>query len=263
LIALLTLPLWIGLPITILVTTLVGLGVYFIGHQVTRTWAENDTSISVRLSQDMFRIGGTLLALILSLTFADLRIEHAALRASLELETTQLLDMNRDLGFLGTQSARNIQRQLLDYTERVVEVEWAQLAEEGLDPETTRLFNAIQSNVHHLEATTAAQLSLRRNLIRDVSDISDHRHHRAIKSTPHLPMFIHVEIAGFLITMMMLTVYSPTRNRLLLMTLYCTFIGIVVYAMLASGSPFHGPMKLSADPFAQAHEMMLAGSTGG
>lgn len=208
----------------------------------------------------MFRISGTLLVLILSLTFANLRNDHAALRDAIRLEAAEILDVYSDLGFFGGDEAEALKALLLQYTRRVIDVEWTALAGGQLDPEKVAASNDLQFGMHELDASTTARQSLRANLIQDVDEISDHRQHRAFQAVPDPPVFTYVGLVGFLLTMAVLGVYRLTGVKAAMISLYCFFIGLVLYFMLAMSFPFFGVMQLNPLPLERVYEQ-IQGST--
>jgi hypothetical protein len=78
---LIQLPLPLGLSLCVLFIWLISVLVYFITRLVMRNWllsqgvTERDTT--VRIADSMFRISGTLMALIISLSFNGLRNDYS------------------------------------------------------------------------------------------------------------------------------------------------------------------------------------------
>jgi hypothetical protein len=153
-----------------------------------------------------------------------------------------------DLWHFGSDAANELSSLVLEYTHLVINSEWNSLANGELDSETMNTFEKLQIGIHMLEAKAYVQKSLRSNLIQDIDEISDHRQHRAFQAVPDPPHFIYVALVGFLITMAALSGYRLTRVTVRMISLYCGFIGLVIYFMLAMSSPFYGVMKLSPQP---------------
>jgi hypothetical protein len=65
-------------------------------------------------------------------------------------------------------------------------------------------------------------------------------------------------VLGFLFTIASLVVFEPTLLRAVLVAFYCTFVGVVVYSMLALNSPFSGSFALSPDPLVRVYEQISA-----
>jgi hypothetical protein len=157
-------------------------------------------------------------------------------------------DIYSDLSHFDSDAASELSSLVLEYTHLVINSEWNSLANGELDSETIDAFEKLQFGIHKLDAKTYVQKSLRSNLIQDVDEISDHRQHRAFQAVPDPPHFIYVALVGFLISMAALSTYRLTRVIKRMISLYCGFIGLVIYFMLAMSSPFYGVMKLSPQP---------------
>ncbi len=80
----------------------------------------------------------------------------------------------------------------------------------------------------------------------DVDVISDTRLLRLHNALAQPPVYLHVIIFGFLVTMACFGAYRPQAPLLVLVTLYTSFIGLVVYLILSLSDPFQG--TIGVDP---------------
>jgi hypothetical protein len=257
---LIQLPLPLGLSLCVLFIWLIAILVYFITRLVMRDWllsqsvSERDTT--VRIADTVFRMSGTLMALIISLSFNGLRNDYSVLRDTIHLESAQVLDIAIDLKSYGTPEAQALTEQLKNYTRLVIDQEWLSMPNGEPDWETLQTFNDLQNGIHNLEADTPSKRSLRQNLITDIDEISDYRQFRIFQALPDPLQFLFVALFGFLCTIASFSVYKFSRARAMLAGTYCLLIGVVVYAMLALANSFEGPMALTPRPMEVAYKQI-------
>jgi hypothetical protein len=254
---LIQLPLPLGSSLCVLFIWLIAILVYFITRLVMRNWllsqsvSERDTT--VRIADSVFRMSGTLMALIISLSFNGLRNDYSVLRDTIHLESAQILDIAIDLKSYGTPKAQALTEQLKRYTRLVIDQEWPSMPNGEADWETLQTFNELQIGIHNLEADTPSKSSLRQNLITDIDEVSDYRQFRLFQALPDPLQFLFVALVGFLCTIASFSVYEFGRARVMLAGTYCLLIGVVVYAMLALANSFEGPMALTPRPMEVAY----------
>ena len=54
---------------------------------------------------------------------------------------------------------------------------------------------------------------------------------------------------GYLGTMVLLGVYRASRSVIGLMSIFTSFVGVVIYLILSMGAPFHGVSAVNSAPF--------------
>jgi hypothetical protein len=157
----LPLPLPLGLGVCVLFVWLVAILVHFVTRLVMRNWllsqsvTERDTT--VRIADRVFRTSGTLMALIISLSFNGLRNDYSVLRDTIHLESAQVLDIAIDLKSYGTREAQALTEQLKRYTRLEIDQEWSSMSNGEADWETLQTFNSLQNEIHNLEADTPSK----------------------------------------------------------------------------------------------------------
>ena len=229
-----------------------------LSYGITRTIIrKNITEENVKIANQLLRGSGALLALLLSLTFADVRSELGKLRDSIELEAAQIVDMQVDLGIYGTNESQAIQIKLKEYTLALVEREWVKLSQNSFDERAFNLAQEIQEDVLNLQSSSELQNSLRSNLLNDIDEISDYRQLRQYATKADPPIFFYISFFGFILTMGIFSVFPPQRNSLILMAFYCSFIGVVIYFILALSNPFIGSLKIEPEALKTIYESVL------
>ena len=238
------LPPVIGGTIFAAVAVATGLGAYAGARLVVgkRTFFENSN-----LALQLFRVVGTLLVLLLSLTFADVRIETVAIRNSVDTEAELLGNTFKNLDSFDSAEAHAIEAQILEYIDAVIENEWEALRRGEFAEDVVGLFRDLEIAVLNLETTTPLQEELRRRLVEDIDDISDSRMKRLTKASKTVPLFLYVAVLAFLWSNAMLSVFTPRNGAVVFIGGYCALVGIVIYVILGMSSYFEGVGAVTPD----------------
>ena len=94
-----TLPPIISVVIFVMAIILIGLGSYFLGRRFAARTVDGEMT---NVATVLFRATGVLLGLMLSMNFATVRTDYAKIQDSVELEASQILDLNQDLKRFGS-----------------------------------------------------------------------------------------------------------------------------------------------------------------
>jgi hypothetical protein len=197
----------------------------------------------------MFRVVATLLSLLLSLTFADLRTESGAIRSAVTAETALLADIYRDLSMFDSQEAEALQTQLMEYVDAVIVQEWEALGRGEVDESVIARFQDLELSILRLEAVTPLQAELRSRLVEDIDSVSDSRTTRLVEVGTEIPTFLPLAILGFLWTSALLSVCATQGRKVVFIGAYCAFFGIVIYIILAMDNHFEGIGEVTPSAF--------------
>ena len=90
----------------------------------------------------LFRFSAALLAFILSITFANQRVNYFKLQSSIEEEASKLVDVHLDLKLFNTEDSQLIQAKVRDYIVLIAEDGWVSLQYDPFmsKPITSNLF---------------------------------------------------------------------------------------------------------------------------
>ena len=201
---------FIGLPTVVggmLAATaalLIGMGTYFGARRVVGS----DISQDVRqLGTNLFMVIATLVSLMLSLTFADLRLEIGEVRSSAESEAALIGDLSNDLKRFDSDAAMTLHAQLVVYVTAVAEEEWQSLALGEFNARVAQLFRVLENGVLLLEGDTPVRAELRDRMLVDLDQIATHRAERVASSLTATPVFLLIAVLGYLWTSALLCVF--------------------------------------------------------
>ena len=242
----LNLPVAAGLVIFVLLIILLGLVPYFVARSLITKPVSGETK---SVAESLFRISGALLALLISLTFADIRSDITRVKDSVELEAAQIVDMYNDLARYNSEEADALQLKIIEFTRTILDDEWEKQEESRKNSRAWELFGELQIGVLNLQPENERQKVLVTRLLQDLDEISDYRQERFYHADKDPPVYIFIALFGFVITMTLFSAHAPGLTSLLFMSLFGAFVAVVLYFSLAMSQPFHGPMSVSPGPF--------------
>lgn len=242
----LNLPVPVGLTVFVLAIIALGLIPYLLAHSLLPAHISDETK---SVAESVFRISGALLGLLLSLTFADIRSEVTRVKDSVELEAAQIVDIYNDLARYDSEEATALQQKLIDFTKTILDEEWVKLDESRNSSKAWDIFGKLQIGILELKPENERQKVLVSRLLQDIDEISDYRQERFYHAKKDPPIYIFIALFGFMITMALFCVHPPKLASMLFMSMFSTFVAVVMYFSLAMSQPFEGPMSVSPRPF--------------
>lgn len=240
------LPLGVSLPLFLLVTVVLSLIIYLVAHKIVSKHLKKQHE---RTGRVLFRTTASLLALLLSLTFANQRVNYYKIKDSLESEATHLVDITLDLQLFGTERAKEIQEKVKHYIRSILHEEVKSEEENPFFTPAVSIFIMLYNNIMDLEVTTPKQETLRQNLLADIDAVSEFMQIRSYRSRPEPLNLIYIATFGFITSSILFCVYKPDRITISFLSLYNGFVAIVLYFIIMMNNPFIGPLKIENEPF--------------
>ena len=239
-------PLEYSLFAFLLVALLSSLSIYLLSY----------TAIKSRLSKPhertgrvLFRTTASLLALLLSFTFANQRVNYYKIQDSLESEASQLVDIWLDLQFYGTQQSLDLQEKVKHYIRSILHEEINYNEERPLFGPPLGIFINLYNSIMELEPANSRQVHLKQELLTDIDEVSDFMQVRSYRSKPEPLVLIYIATFGFVVSSILFSVYKPDRISITFFTLYNAFVAIVLYFIIMMNNPLIGPMRIQNEPF--------------
>lgn len=236
----------VGLVIFVVITISFSLSIYFGAYYIVKNHLKKNHE---RVGRNLFRVAASLLALILSITFANQRVDFFNIKKSIEAEASAIVDVNIDLDLFDTDEGYAIRQKLLNYILYTSEDGWQSLQNNPFRSEVFVLFREIYSDINYLEARTPFQERLKSNLLSDIDNMSDYLQVRLYSFRQASSPLIYISVFGLGFLMILFTVYPPDRITIGFLTIYISFIGIVLYFILMMSNPLQGPLQIEPGPF--------------
>ena len=168
----LSLPTGAGCAVAMVFTTVVGLVFYLVSYKLISKYQSDELRDP---TNNLFRVVGILVALMLSLAFADVVVDVRRIENAIQREAVAISDTFENLQSFGGERAREIQIILFDYTQAVIDDDWPALANDKLGERAGVLRKQLTESVMGLEPTTSLQEKLFSKILADIDTISDYR----------------------------------------------------------------------------------------
>lgn len=208
-----------------------------------------------RTGRVLFRTTASLLALLLSFTFANERVNHFKIKDSLEMEASHLVDIWLDLELFKSDAADAIQQKVKHYVRSILYEDAAGKGENPFFTPSVSIYMMLYNNILNLEATTPRQTLLKHNLLSDIDEVSDFMQVKKYRSRPEPLNLIFIAAFGFYVASFLFSVYKPDRISITFLSLYNSFVAVVMYFIIMMNSPLIGPMKIDNEPFKILYEI--------
>jgi len=125
----LSLPAWIGCGFVMVSTTVLGLVVYFGSFKLI------EKSENVKLNEpinNLFRLVGILVSLLLSLSFGEVITEWKEIKNSIDREAVAISDIYINLKYFDSEGTRELRSILIEYAQAVIDDDWPAMAKDRL-----------------------------------------------------------------------------------------------------------------------------------
>lgn len=239
-------PLLLSLPAFLLVSVFLSIIIYLVSHNIFRNRLKRRHE---RTGRVLFRTSASLLALLLSFTFANQRVNYYKIKDSLESEASHLVDISMDLQLFGTPRAKEIQEKVKHYIRSILHDEFQNEKENPFFTPSVSIFIMLYNNISDLEVLTPKQEQLKRNLLVDIDAVSDFMQIRGYRSRPEPLNLIFIATFGFVVSSILFSVYRPDKISITFLSLYNAFVAIVMYFIIIMNNPLIGPLKIENEPF--------------
>jgi len=226
----------------ILATIAVVLAIYFGARRILGTEpAESTQDLSASV---LFRISA-LHGLVLALVFASEVVEYNSLEFESAIEVNAISDVYYDAARYGD-DGQGIRPILQAYLETVISEEWLGLGDEGgLSSQAWTHWNAAYDFVLDLNPSSPRQVALRDNMIEKIHVIAVNRDLREYhaKTSLGLVFWIAAIVGVFLISVGYYS-FPPKRDNLILLSVFATYTGLILFTIYAMSNPFSAPVAL-------------------
>ena len=210
-----------------------------------------------RVGRLLFRVLASLLALLISLSYANESIRYNKVSDSLQQEASIIASLGIKINAYRTNSATEIKKALRDYLRYTIEDNWEHVVD---DPYKTRMMGRIvyMNNVARtMETTKAYQEPLKNEIVADIDMLTKTMQVRFFSTNTRLPFLTYITALGLLISWCFFAVYRLDFISVSFLTLYNIFIAVMIYFIIMLGNPLTGPLKVDPEPFIILDELGL------
>ena len=240
------LPTWLGICILTTIIIILGILVVTLSKKII---LKRITKKHERIGRLLFRVTAGLIALLLSLSYANDRIEQNKLRDSMELEAALIVNVMIKLNLHDSNEARSLRKTLATYINYTLNNNWEDVkANPFFSKSSDTMFDAFQQ-AYRLPENDALGSKIKNDVISEINQIAQLMQVRIYSQRTMTPYLIYILCFGMLFMWVFFTVYDLDLISLGFLSLYNAFIALLIYFIFMMSNPFVGNLKMNHDAF--------------
>lgn len=243
---LLDLPLWLGLLIVVCIITISGL---IIVTQVKKIIQHKLTKQHEKVGRILFRVTAGLIALLISLSYANERMEQYKIIDSMEMEASFLVNAVINLDILKSAESATIKEKLVKYVNSTIEENWENVQANPFFSNTSGFLVDAKKIAYKLPVRNRDEDKIKNDIIEDINQAIRCMQVRVYSQNTLTPHLIYILFLGLIIMWVFFTVYNLDIISLTFLSLYNMFIAVLIYFIFMMSNPLVGPLKIEAHSF--------------
>lgn len=237
---------WQGVVLTTTVISLSGLLTILIAKKVLSPHIEKQHEKIGRL---LFRVSASLIAFLISLSYANERVAQSKIMDALEEEASLVGSTFVLLDELDPKEAKIIEEKLENYVILTIEDNWETLDTNPYFSEAPQTLKAAYFTALRMTAETRKEQIIQAKLLSNFDEIIKLMQVRIYSNPVLMPSLVYILCIGMFFMWIFYTVYRIDVISLGFITLYNIFLGVLIYFVLALSNPLVGPLKINAHAF--------------
>ena len=243
---LLHIPVWMG--ISILGSFFAGAGLVVV-LTMKKILQSRITKQHEKVGRVIFRVTAGLIALLISLSYANERVNQSKIMDSIEVETSMIVNVLKGLNIIDTPESKEIILLLQQYILETLEEEWKEIDDNPYFSDANLKMHLAYDKLIQLKTETKTEYQLKILMIKELNEVSKLSQIKIYSRITHVPYLIYILTIGLFFMWIFFTVYRLDFVALLFLSLYNILIAILIYFVFMLSNPFMGPMKIEPYPF--------------
>jgi hypothetical protein len=243
---LLELPAWVGILIITSILTLVGL---FFVINVKKLLESKITNQHEKVGRILFRVTAGLIALLVSLSYANERMEKNKIIESLDIEASLIVNLVVKLEILQTKEAEIIKENLKNYINYTINDQWKSIEANPFFSKTSNILIKTNKLIYELPVKDINESKLKSDMIEEINQINKLMQVRIYSQHTVTPYLIYILLFGLVLVWVFYSVYKLDFVSLLFLSLYNIFIAVLIYFIFMLSNPLIGPLKIDTPSF--------------
>jgi len=215
-----------------------------------------DSEFSGAIAQSVMVFYGLTVGLIAVTVFQT----YSDVSSIISREATSLAAIYRDVSSYPEPARSQLQDDIRRYTEQIINEAWP-LQRRGETPTAgVELMNKLQADLSAVEPTTEAQKLLFGETLAAYNRMIEARRARVASVTTALPgVMWMVVLIGAAISLSAAFFFQVEDPRLhgILVALLSTFVGLVIFVIMALDRPYRGDLGLTAEPYHLIYDQLM------
>lgn len=235
--------------ITVVITAL-GVGSHILFRKFIHFEATDEQK---SLALAVIPILSTVHSLLLAFTAVSVWESYGNATSAVVAEANTVGQLARDLAVYGSAESSQARTLLRDYTQTIVDAEWASMKGGEASPVAWQKFDGLFRAVSHIEPDTPKREALMPEIWARTNELVKLRRDRLQESTSAVPSTLWVVVAiGTLLTMAVTFVLPATRFNVLMSAALACSVGLVFSFIIGMDRPFAGEESIAPEPFISA-----------
>lgn len=168
-------------------------------------------------------------------------------------EAAAIIGFHKIVTGFGTKAASKLQEDALKYTHMILELEWPLHAHGLISDECAPILSELHQDLLSFNPASLRQQAIFSDALLSFNKMAEYRSMRfdAVKDVGVPSVFwIVILLGGSLSTILMYFVHLPSvRMHIVMVAIYSTFIGFMLFLIAALDNPFKGGISVSAVPY--------------
>lgn len=237
---------WIGLLIVTSIVTLSGL---LIVTQVKKRIQHKITKQHEKVGRVLFRVTAGLIALLISLSYANEHIKQQRLMDSIEAEASLIVGSVIKLNILNSPESTIIREKLAKYVSATVLDNWKTVNANPFFSSSSKLLVESNKLAYKLPVKNLNEQKIKTDIIADIGEMTQLMQVRIYSQYTLTPILIYILSIGLIFMWVFFTVYNLDLIALSFLSLYNIFIAILIYLIFMLSNPLIGPLKIEPHSF--------------
>jgi len=243
---LLEIPLFLGILIVVSFLTIFGL---IVTTQTKKLLRGKITKQHEKVGRILFRVTAGLIALLISLSYANERVNQSKIIDSIEEETSLIAAVLISLNYIDNPKTKAIETLLDQYVTKTIDDDWKQLAENPYFSEANMTLIEAYRLALEIPASSPQEELQKSIIIKDIHEINKLMQTKIYSPFSQVPYLIYILLIGLFFMWIFFTVYELNFVSLLFLSLYNILIGVLIYFVFMLNNPMIGPMKIEPHSF--------------
>jgi hypothetical protein len=162
---------------------------------------------------------------------------------------------------LPEEQGRGVERAIRNYTQTVINVEWAALGHRQTSPQAVSAFEAVVDTAGHLNTTRPTDTAVQGQILSLLAQAHAFRETRGFQANRGLPVVIWLVLASYaflLVVFVLLAGVDSLAGHLLFTISFAVSVALVLILVRMLDYPFEGALALSNDDFVRTLERVTA-----
>lgn len=202
-----------------------------------------------KIGRLLFRVTAGLIALLVSLSYANEKVRQTKITDSMEVEASTIITVSMRLTHFDSDEAKNALTHIMNYVEFTIEDDWKNIEKDPFFSKITQSLTKAYKLVLKIPTKNNADEHTKEMILTDLNEIIKLSQIRIYSQNASTPYLIYILLIGLTFMWIFFTVYKVDVISVTFLTLYNTLIAVLIYFVFSLSNPLIGPLKVKPESF--------------